>query len=248
MKKLICILCSGLFLGACASASNGDADDLLKYGGKHSLSQIHKRAETIITSLEEKEGKEDLTEEDKEWKQVIKEWQENPRFSPLKKYASRSLTSTDFLFVKLADDEGYSLQEIDKYLQTGFYVKNPYCDNEFKSFRVFQVAPDYVLTLGCKKDYEGGCDVSQVKIFLFLKHADDLYYDEKILTSPNGACPTYVGVFQYTSKDDNLRTVPIMEFFPKTIAKDQLEIIRALRNKTRDDSNVRTILKTMNEK
>ena len=230
MKKLLFVLCLGVFLGACASVSNVESDTY-ETGKRPTLSQIHKNAEILVAVLEEKKKEGTLTDEEKELVKEIEEWKENKTDAPMRKYASRPLTAVDMLTAVWAGDEGYSLQEIDKYLQTGFYVKNPYCDNEFKSFQVFQVLPDYVLTYGCKNGYGNDCDISW-KIFLFFKQNDELYFDKKILTPPVGYCPTYVGIHQYTSKDENVHTVPMMAFFPKIIAKDHLDTIQKMREES----------------
>lgn len=231
MKKLLCILCLGVFLGACASVSNVESDNH-ETEKRLALSQIHKKAKILSSELEEKEKQNTLNEDEKELVQNLKTWHQEKNAEMLIKYSSRPITSVDILTIGLAHNEAYSMEEIDKYLQLGLYVKNPYCENEFKSYKIFQVLPEHVLTFGCTVTDYDKCSTSLGKIFMFLKQENELYFDGKILTSPRDSCPTYLGIYKYESKDENFHTVPVLMFLPKTIDKAQLEFVQ----KTREES------------
>ncbi len=231
MKKLIYILCLGLLLGACASVSNVESDNY-ETGKKPTLTQIHKNAELLVAALEDEEKMATLNDEEKEFVTKLKNWDKEKEADELKKYADRPITSVDILTIGWAHNEGYTMEEIDKFLKLGLYVKNPYCENEYKSYEVFQVLPDFVLANGCEVTEYNKCNTINSKIFMFPKQKDELYFDQKILTPPSGTCSTYVGVFEYESKNERNHVVPVLVFAPKVIDKEQLENIRQSREES----------------
>ena len=233
MKKIICILCSGLFLGACASVSNVETDNY-ESGKRPTLTQIHKQAELLIAALEdgEKIQIEPSSDEEKEVFEKLKNWDKTKEAEEIKKYADRPVTSVDVLTMGWAHNEGYTMEEIDRFLKLGLFVKNPYCENEYKSYEVFQVLPDFVLANGCEVTEYNKCSTINSKIFMFPKQKDELYFDQKILTPPSGTCSTYVGVFEYESKNERNHVVPVLVFAPKVIDKEQLENIRQSREES----------------
>lgn len=228
MKKLICILCLGLFLGACASVSNVESDNYAT-GKKPTLTQIHKNAELLVAALDDEEKVATLSDEEKEFVTKLKNWDKEKEADELKKYADRPITSVDILTIGWAHNEGYTMEEIDKFLKLGLFVKNPYCENEYQSYEVFQVLSDYVLAKGCEVTSYNKCSTINSKIFMYPKQKDELYFDQKVLTPPSGFCSTYLGVYKYESNNGMIHTVPILAFFPKTIDKEQLENIQKAR-------------------
>lgn len=233
MKKLIFILCLGIFLGACASVSNSDTNNN-KSEEKPTLTQIHKDADIMVTSLETKEKEGTLQEDEKKFLQALRNWENETDTKALKEYATRPITIVDILTIGLGQDEGYTMEEIDKSLKLGLFIQNPYCESEFKSYEVFQVLPDYVLAHGCEITSYSKCSTSHSKIFMSPKQKDELYFDNKILIPQNDFCSTYIGVYKYESKDGTLRTVPILVFLPKVIDKGQLELIKQSREESQN--------------
>lgn len=227
MKKLLSILCLGLFLGACASVSNVDSDNY-EPGKKPTLSQIRKVAEGVYAVSQDDKAIEALDDEGKEFIAKLKDWEKEEGVEEFKKYADRPITAVDMFTMDLALEEGYTVEEVDKFLNLGLYIKNPYCENEYKSYEVFQVLSDFVLVNGCDTSYSK-CGTINSKIFMYPKQEDELYFDKKILTPPNGSCSTYIGIYKYESKNGTQHTVPILSFFPKTISKKQLEGIKQAR-------------------
>lgn len=231
MKKLIGILCLGIFLGACASVSN--VDTVYNEPGKRpTLSQIHKNAELIVAALEDEEKIATLSDEGKEFAERIKNWEKVEGSNEIKKYAERPITSVDILTMAWALDEEYTMEDVDKFLKLGLYVKNPYCENEFKSYEVFQVLPDIVLTHGCEITSYSECSTYHGKIFMFFKQKDELYFDKKVLAPSAKTCPTMIGIYTYEANNGMNRTVPVLTFLPKTLDKAQLENIQKLREES----------------
>ena len=232
MKKLICILCSGLFLGACASVSNVESDNY-EAGKKPTLTQIHKNAELLIAALENDAIQvESSSDEEKEVFEKLKNWEKTKEAEEIKKYADRPVTSVDVLTIGWAHNEGYTMEEIDKFLKLGMFVKNPYCEKEFKTYEVFQVLPDIVLTYGCEVTSYSECSTYHGKIFMFPKQEDELYFDKKVLAPSAKTCPTMIGVYTYEANNGMNRTVPVLMFLPKTLDKEQLEHVQ----KSREES------------
>lgn len=217
MKKLICVLC--VFLGACASTQ------------RPSLYQIEKNAIATIKDLQEKEEKDTLTEEEKKSLKELQELEEKEEIKKLLKYVERDIDYVDILTISVASQLGYSDEEIDKFLNLGLYVENPYCENEYKSYEVFQVLPKHVLAHGCEVTGYDKCNTISSKIFMYPKQKGELYFDKKILIPLSGFCSTYIGVYEYESKNEMMHTVPILTFLPKTINKEQLEIVQKTREK-----------------
>lgn len=229
MKKLICILCLGLFLGACASVSKVESDNA-ETGKRLTLTQIHKNAQLVLAALEDEENIASLSEEEKESIAEFKNWGEKAT-EELKKYTDKPMTTVDILTIVLAQEEGYAMEDVDKFLKLGLFVKNPYCESEYESYEVFQVLPDYVLAHGCDTSYSK-CGTIDSKIFTYLKQKNEIYFDKKILTPPSGFCSTYIGIFKYESKDGMTHVVPVLAFMPKVIDKEQLENIQRLREES----------------
>lgn len=232
MKKLICILFLGLFLGACASVSKVESDNA-ETGKRLTLTQIHKNAQLILAAREDEENIASLSEEDRENIAKFKNWakEREKKAEELKKYTDRPITTLDILTIVLARKEGYTIEEVDKFLKLGLFVKNPYCESEYESYEVFQVLPDYVLAKGCDTSY-GKCDTIDTKIFMYPKQNDEIYFDKKILTPPSGTCSTYIGIFKYESQNGMNHVVPVLAFVPKVIYKELLESIRRSREET----------------
>lgn len=230
MKKLICILCLGLFLGACASGSNVKSDNY-ESGKRTTLTQIHKNAQLFVAALEDEEKIATLSDEEKESIAKFKNWEKEKDIEELKKYTDRPITTVDILTMGWAQQEGYAMEDVDKFLKLGLFVKNPYCESEYESYEVFQVLPDHILAQGCDRSYSK-CETIGSKIFMYLKQKNEIYFDKKILTPPSGSCSTYIGIFKYESKDGMTHVVPVLAFMPKVIDKEQLENIRKLREES----------------
>lgn len=228
MKKLICILCLVVFLGACASVSKVESNNY-EAEKRPTLTQIRKIVEQVYAISEDDKTVETLDDEHKEFVAKLKNWEKEAGVEELKKYSERPITAVDVFTVGLALDEGYTMEEVDKFLKLGLYVKNPYCENEYKSYKVFQVLPDFVLASGCEVTEYDKCNTITSKTFMYPKQKDELYFDKKVLTPPNGFCSTYVGVYTYESNNGMTHTVPILAFLPKTIDKEQLKNIQKAR-------------------
>lgn len=230
MKKLICILFLGLFLGACASVSKVESDNA-ETGKRLTLTQIHKNAQLFVALLEDEEQIATLSDEEKERITKFKNWENEKDIEKLKKYTDRPITTVDILTMGWALEEGYTMEDLDKFLKLGLFVKNPYCESEYESYEVFQVLPDYVLANACDTSYSK-CNTIGSKIFMYLKQKNEIYFDKKILTPPSGTCSTYIGIFKYESENGMTHVVPVLAFIPKVIDKEQLENIQRLREES----------------
>jgi hypothetical protein len=83
---------------------------------------------------------------------------------------------------------------------------------EVKSFKVFQVlAKDAALVQGETK-YSG---VYSGIVYLLMNKEGKLYYDDEIVNVPKGSIVRQMGIYQYPTKDDMIKTVPIIRIMEK---------------------------------
>lgn len=197
-----------------------------------SLSYIYKSAEETIKDLYQKETEKKLSEEEKNLLVELKKLEDKEEIQNLLKYSERDISYSDILTIAWGAEWGYSDIELNQFLDLGVLVPNPYCEEEFGSYEIFQVLSDFVLASGCRETTYNKCDTSHGKIFMFPKKNDELYYDKKLLIPPSGYCPVYVGVYQYESKNETEHTVPVVFFLPHIIYKGYLENIE----KSREES------------
>lgn len=224
MAKIIYAFIFILLCSACSTAPK-----------RPTLSQLQQFASEIVTDFQERERAGTLSQEEKqEWNQVQEEM-ESEEMSSLKKYSAQPI-NLDFPFLVAAANEwGYSFQEINDFLGLDLITENPYCENEFQSYKVFQVFPDFVLANGCEVTSYDTCSTLNGRIFMFPKQGESLYFDDKILTPPADFCSVYAGIFSYESKGGNQHTAPILLFLPKIIDKVQLEYIQKMREGTQKE-------------
>ena len=224
MAKIIYAFIFILLCSACSTAPK-----------RPTLSQLQQFASEIVTDFQERERAGTLSQEEKqEWNQVQEEM-ESEEMSSLKKYSAQPI-NLDFPFLVAAANEwGYSFQEINDFLGLDLITENPYCENEFQSYKVFQVFPDFVLANGCEVTSYDTCSTLNGRIFMFPKQGESLYFDDKILTPPADFCSVYAGIFSYESKGGYQHTVPILLFLPKIIDKVQLEYIQKMREGTQKE-------------
>ncbi|WP_428078324.1 hypothetical protein [Candidatus Avelusimicrobium alvi] len=218
MKKIIYIF---IFMSLCAACSSVPK--------RPSLSQIQQFATQVISDLQARETAGTLSkEEQEEWKR-LQEGMNSEEMLRLKKYSAQPINLEFPILVADANEWGYSFEEINDFLGLDLIVENPYCENEFKSYKVFQVLSDFVLADGCEVTSYDKCSTFHGRIFMFPKQGDELYFDNKILTPPSKFCSVYAGTYNYESKGGNSHTVPILLFLPKAIDREQLENIKKMR-------------------
>lgn len=79
---------------------------------------------------------------------------------------------------------------------------------EERSFEVFQViAENAALVLG----KGGGYSVYRGPIYLIVNHDGKYYYDDEKINTPKGKVVRQIGIYQYPTKNDIVKTVPIIE-------------------------------------
>lgn len=221
MKQIIYMFIFILLCSACSTA--------LK---RPTLSQLQEFASELVTDFQEREKAGTLSKEEQDYWKRLQEEMNSEEMLRLKKYSTQPINLDFPVFVGGANEWGYSFQEINDFLGLDLIIENPYCENEFQSYKVFQVLPDYVLANGCEVSSYDTCSISYGRIFMFPKQGETLYFDNKILTPPANFCSVYAGIFSYESIGGNQHTVPILLFLPKIIDKVQLEYIQKMREET----------------
>lgn len=73
------------------------------------------------------------------------------------------------------------------------------------AFRVIQVLDGGALAM----EYSQGLPTGLAVFILDQNNAS--YYDDQLINTPKGQCARQVGIFKYTSKDGDAKTVPVVE-------------------------------------
>ncbi len=235
MRKILFVVCVALFLTACAIVQKIPSSTDKTAQKRPSLVEINKTAQDISTELFEKEKQNSLNEEEKE---ILNKWnnaKEDDEMKDFFQYFERNIELSDMIALRLGIDVGYTVQELDEFLKLGLYVNNPYCEEEFESYKVFLVLEDFVLADGCEITNYDKCNTLHGRVFVFPKNEGELYFDKKILAPVSGFCSVYVGVYSYESIGGLNHTVPILYFLPKKIDKVMLNNIKKLREETQTE-------------
>ena len=91
------------------------------------------------------------------------------------------------------------------------YFEEPGDIIEGKSFKVFQVlAKDAALVRG-KSEY----DMYLGTIYLMVNDDKKYYYDDEIVKVPSGKVVRQIGVYRYPTRDEMIKTVPIIMIVDK---------------------------------
>ena len=231
MKKILFILVGLSLMSACSyiqtnqqkNAVNQEENQQTKISLKELEKEIKQRfAEMPSEELEK-------LEKDTEFQKGRKELEE-----AISKYSEKEYSSQDMVFMIAAHAAGYTESEIFEYLDPSLIVKNPYCENEFQFFEVFQTLPEFVLVKGCNKKEGMGdyCFSLNIRNFVTFKKPNEIYFDGKILKPNKDECSVYVGVFQYEARNGHTHIVPMLSFESKKITKMRIEQILKNREET----------------
>ncbi|MGN0025172.1 MAG: hypothetical protein ACI351_07065 [Candidatus Avelusimicrobium sp.] len=117
-------------------------------------------------------------------------------------------------------------------------VENPYCEDEFKSYKVFQVLPDFVLVRACK---DTTCKTADDKVLLLFKEIDYSYTEGEIINTPDVFCRTYIKDYAYQDKSGKQQFASAFMLLPKNMEKSFLQQIKSLRGEPLDSTHLLTI-------
>lgn len=87
-------------------------------------------------------------------------------------------------------------------------TKNTECA-DFDKVKVFQTLDNFALANVCDKDYPDLCMSMVVRID---KDFDMELWDDKYITPPEGKCFVYNGTYEYETKAESHKTVPVIDF------------------------------------
>jgi len=229
MKKIFFMLVGLSLISACASIQTNQQKNAVNQEETQqtriSLKELEKHVKQKFAEIPSQELKK--IEKDTEFQKGRKELEE-----AISKYSEREFSLQDMAFMSAAVAAGYTESEIFEYLDPSLVVKNPYCENEFQSFEVFQTLSDIILVHGCEKTSYSECSTAYSRNFVTYKKPNEIYFDKKILTPNKNECPVYIGVYQYESKNGNTHVVPILSFESKKITKMRIETILKIREET----------------
>ena len=85
-----------------------------------------------------------------------------------------------------------------------------------KSFKIFQVLPNgTALARSAEKvNVQYKWEYGEPVVFL-LPEESSTYYDDQIIKTPSGKVVRQIGIYRYTTKDEFVKTVPIVKILDK---------------------------------
>ena len=72
------------------------------------------------------------------------------------------------------------------------------------SLKIFQTLQQNAALARIKDDYSSG-------VYLLVNKENQSYYDDQVVKLPAGKCFKQIGTYQYPTKDDRLKTVPVVQ-------------------------------------
>lgn len=72
------------------------------------------------------------------------------------------------------------------------------------NLKIFQVLEPNAALAMIKDDFSSG-------VYLLVNDGDTSYYDDQVIKLPSGKCFKQIGTYQYTTTEDRLKTVPIVQ-------------------------------------
>lgn len=207
MKKTLLLLGMAVILGACSGGNENT-------GNRQPLSEIFKNAKDIVADFTQRDEKKELKDEDlAQWESLKRDEERSNELIGAKDAVNKEMLIGSYI----AENQGYSGDEINKYLKFDLFVGNPYCENEFASFEIVRVTDNFAMVKGCESVNNSTCvNNGNERNFVIPKGVGELLFDKQILTPAKNQCAIYAGTYKY-SDDKGEHTVPIMTFEGKQI-------------------------------
>ena len=117
-----------------------------------------------------------------------------------------------FLFIYIASESMQktdSISEEAKYDDNINFFEEPGDVVKDKSFEVFQVLSDDAALVRAQSD--ASLDMYLGTVYLLTNDEGKYYYDEEKIKAPNGKVFRQVGIYRYPTKNDIIKTVPIIK-------------------------------------
>ncbi len=80
-----------------------------------------------------------------------------------------------------------------------------------KDFKVFQVIGEGYALAEERLELSSGISCPGNLLVLVTNENGELYYDDQIIEVPEGKCMRQIGVYEYQTKSENWKTVPIVQ-------------------------------------
>jgi hypothetical protein len=80
-----------------------------------------------------------------------------------------------------------------------------------KDFKVFQVIGEGYALAEERLEFSSGITLPGNLLVLVTNDNGELYYDNQIIEVPKGKCMRQIGVYEYQTKSENWKTVPIVQ-------------------------------------
>lgn len=108
--------------------------------------------------------------------------------------------------------DGNPVDEVDQNVE--LYEK-PLQAIKAKELKVFQVLEDGSALASVELDIHNPRDCNYGLVVLFLSDENSTYYDDQIISVPEGKCLRPVGTYHYMTRQNMEKTVPVVEIFDK---------------------------------
>lgn len=93
------------------------------------------------------------------------------------------------------------------------YFEKPGKIAEDKAFQVLQVIYENAALVTAKSDEV--YDMYLGTVYLLVNDEGEYYYDDQKITAPAGKVFRQVGIYRYPTKDNNIKTVPVIQLMDK---------------------------------
>ena len=80
-----------------------------------------------------------------------------------------------------------------------------------KDFKVFQVIGEGYALAEERLEFSSGITLPGNLLVLVTNDNGELYYDDQVIEVPKGKCMRQIGVYEYQTKSENWKTVPIVQ-------------------------------------
>ncbi len=80
-----------------------------------------------------------------------------------------------------------------------------------KDFKVFQVIGEGYALAEERLEFSSGITLPGNLLVLITNDNGELYYDDQVIEVPKGKCMRQIGVYEYQTKSENWKTVPIVQ-------------------------------------
>lgn len=131
-------------------------------------------------------------------------------------YVGGIVTGVLFTFlVSYIISKSTTVNPVDEIDQNVELYDKPQQEIKASSLKVFQVLEDGSALASVELDIHHPRDCNFGLVVLFLSDENSTYYDDQVISVPEGKCLRQVGTYRYMTRRNMEKTVPVVEIFDK---------------------------------